>query len=311
MQLYLGVVPGIFPWLKEPSILRKMRRKKAGIMFSYWSFRKKIPHIISKGLHEYFSYEGPIMIDSGAYSAFNSGSIIRIEEYSSFLSKISIKNSDLIVNLDVIGNPMKSRQNWEFLTKKIDINILPVIHLPEKVNLYPSAKFVGLGGMVPAFKINQKGSVQDIVSWVVSLSIVPNRKYHGFGIGSPFHQIAFQEFFYSVDWIGWRRNAAVCSCYTPEGSIYIHEAREKKKKGKSLTPDLFEKYKPPFIDSYDLLHIPGTEGWIKRALWNAWWFLSADDSVNQIICSSYVRSLKNRIKQKKLELKTKKLDKFF
>ncbi|UCG02206.1 MAG: hypothetical protein JSW11_21770 [Candidatus Heimdallarchaeota archaeon] len=310
MRLYLGVVPGIFPWLKEDIIHKNMTRIYAGVIFSYWSFRKKIQNIISKGLHDYFSFDGPIMVDSGAYSAFNSGVNIDIDDYLSFISKIDMKDDDTIVNLDVIQNPRKSKQNWRYLTNKLDINVLPVIHLPEAGNSYFSEDYIGLGGMVPAFKINQTGSVKNVAAWLVSLDQTVNKKYHGFGVGSPYHQIAFLDFLYSVDWIGWRRNAAVCSCYTPEGSIYIHEARKKKKKGRRITEEIFNLYAPPFIDSYEMLYREGTEGWVNRALWNVWWFLLAKDYKGQIEVSSYVLSLKKTIRQTELEYRTMDLGQF-
>ena len=125
MQLYLGVVPGIFPWLEESNIHRKMVEKKVGIMFSYWSFRKKSPEIVSKGFHDYFSFDGGIMVDSGAYSAFNSGVNIQVEDYSSFLSKIHLQNDDIVINLDVIGNSKKSEQNWNYLKKRFDLKMGP------------------------------------------------------------------------------------------------------------------------------------------------------------------------------------------
>ncbi|UCE12627.1 MAG: hypothetical protein JSV04_10585 [Candidatus Heimdallarchaeota archaeon] len=231
------------------------------------------------------------MVDSGAYSAFNSGVNIKIKDYLSFISDISVQDTDIIVNLDVIGNQEKSKLNWTYLSKKLDV--LPVIHLPNLEDLYPSEKYIGLGGMVPSFKINQKGSVHDVATWVASLT--QNKKYHAFGIGSPYHQIAFNEFLQSADWIGWRRNAAVCSCYTPEGSVYIHEARKKKKRGRSMTTDLFQRYSPPFIDSYEKLCKKGTEGWINRALWNVWAFLHAEDYEKEINSSRYVISLKKRL----------------
>jgi hypothetical protein len=251
------------------------------------------------------------MIDSGAYSAFNSGLDIQIDDYLSFLHEIELNANDTIVNLDVIGNTRKSRQNWMYLTNKLDKTVLPVIHLPEKESDYFSVEFIGLGGMVPAFKINQTGSVQNVAEWLVSLHRAKNRKYHGFGVGSPFHQIAFLDFLYSVDWVGWRRNAAVCSCYTPEGSIYIHEARKKMKKGKKFTQELFDLYAPPFIDSYEMLHRKGTEGWINRALWNVWWFLVAIDYKSQIESSKYVSSLRRRIVWLQNEYRIMPLDQFF
>ena len=58
---------------------------------------------------------------------------------------------------------------------------------------------------------------------------------------------------------------------------------------------MFERYTPPFIDSYQVLHKPGTEGWINRALWNVWWFLIANDYHETIENSNYVQNLRRRI----------------
>ena len=112
MRLYLGVIPGFFPWVQEPMIKRQLMNQKNGIIFSYWQFRKLIPDIIKKGIHDFFSFDGPIMIDSGAYSAHNSDAKIKLKEYISFLTEISLGNSDIIINLDVIGKRKESKRNW-------------------------------------------------------------------------------------------------------------------------------------------------------------------------------------------------------
>lgn len=311
MQLYLGVVPGIFPWLKESAIHKEMAKRKAGIVFSYWSFRKYHEEIATRGIHGFFSYDGPIMLDSGAYSSFNSGVNIHVKDYCAFLSKIDIQIGDIVINLDVIGNSHKSKENWTYLTEKFDFSILPVIHFPEKNEFYTDELYVGLGGMVPAFKINQSGSVYDVIFWIITQNLKLKKKYHGFGIGSPYHQILFQDLLYSADWLGWRRNAAVCACYTPEGSTYIHEARKKIKKGKALSLELFEQYAPPFIDTYEMLYRPGTEGWNYRALWNVWWFLLAEDYKEQMESSKYIISIKKKIRQRMPKSKIRDLQPFF
>ncbi|WP_455142794.1 hypothetical protein [Candidatus Hodarchaeum mangrovi] len=298
MILYLGIVPGFFPHIEEALILKKMKEINAGLMFSYWTFRKFIPKIISKGIHDFFSYEGPIMIDSGAYSAFNMGISISCEDYANFLKKIDLKLKDKIVNLDLIGDYQKSFSNWKYLSKMIDTSIIPVIHFPEINSNYPNCKIIGLGGMVPSLKINQPGSIYNVGKWVVLISSKnPGKEYHGFGIGSPFNQIIFWNYLSSLDWIGWRRNAAVCECYTPEGSKTVTEARKKPTKRSSLSQSLFDQYKPPFIESFNLLSLPGTKGWKYRALWNVWWFLNCQNWQVVIDQSKYVRSMKERMRK--------------
>ena len=120
MKLYLGVVPGFFPWVKEPMIKERLLREKFGIIFSFWQFRRFLPKIIERGIHDYFSYEGPIMIDSGAYSAHNSDAKIELKKYISFLRNITLENNDIIVNLDVIGRKKESKRNWRILTNRLE-----------------------------------------------------------------------------------------------------------------------------------------------------------------------------------------------
>lgn len=295
MKLYLGITPNYYPYVEELLIEKKMREIDAGIIFSYWVFRKHKEEIYKKGIHDFFMFDGPIMVDSGAYSAWNSKVHLNHQEYSVFLNELKAREGDIFVNLDVIGDKFGSFSN--FLDLKRDLNylkipILPVFHYPSLDHHYAYEPYIGMGGMVRALKINETGSIYDLVEWIPKFDI--RQKYHGFGVGSPYNQIIFEDFLHSVDWMGWRRNAAICSVYTPEGSRTVQEAR-RKPKGKSMTPALFREYKPDFIDSYDLLHKKGTEGWNWRALWNVWQFLVAQEHKDQINKSDYVKRLKKMI----------------
>ncbi|MFX1538673.1 MAG: hypothetical protein ACFFDI_31180, partial [Promethearchaeota archaeon] len=194
-------------------------------------------------------------------------------------------------------DPESSEKNWNRLQQHLDYPIMPVFHYPHIIEYPSNIQYIGLGGMVTALKINLKGSVYDIAEWVMNLGIA--KDYHGFGVGSPFNQIIFENYLYSVDWIGWRRNAAQCNIYTPEGSREITEARKKISNHKSMNQELFEKYKPPFIDSYEFLYKNGTEGWNWRALWNAWFFLVAQDFKDQMLQSRYVQLVQKRMNRDK------------
>ena len=151
--------------------------------------------------------------------------------------------------------------------------------------------------MVSALKINEKGSVFDVAAWIAKLRTQGNQKFHGFGLGSPFHQIAFKDYLSSLDWMGWRRNAAIGDCYTPEGSRSILGVRKSKKARKYLSSELFSAYHPPFIDDIQLLQLPGKVGWENRALWNVWIFLSTEKYNHIISLSSYVNSIKKRMRR--------------
>jgi len=297
LKLYLGVVPGFFPWVQEPMIKKQLMKQNHGIIFSFWQFRRFIPDIIRRGIHDFFSYDGPIMIDSGAYSAHNSDVKIELKEYISFLTNISLENSDIIVNLDVIGKRTESKRNWVILTRELEHKVLPVLHFPSLESDYQHLAYIGLGGMVSALKINERGSVFDVASWIAKLRTQRNQRFHGFGLGSPFHQIAFKDYISSLDWMGWRRNAAIGDCYTPEGSRSISGVRRSKKTRKFLSNELFSAYHPPFIDDIQLLKLPGKFGWENRALWNVWIFLNTKKYDCLLSRSSYVNSIKKRMRR--------------
>lgn len=300
MKLYLGVVPKDRTWYNE-TILAKMKEIDAGIVFSYFIFRKETPRIIARGTHDYFDFDGSIMIDSGAYSAWGSNKIIHPKEYLDFLKQIQKNDNDIIVNLDTIGDPISTKSTWLYLKQHLDLPILPVIHCPSLVySGYENEEWIGLGGMVKSLKINEAGSIYDLVRWFPQLA--SGHKYHGFGMGSPLNQIIFENYLHSVDWMGWRRNAAVCSVYTPEGSRTVQEARKKPKRNRSMTPKLFKKYKPPFLEEYNSLYIQGTEGWKNRALWNIWHFLTAQESKNKINQNAYVNRLKTQLRKATLNV---------
>jgi hypothetical protein len=304
LKLYLGVIPGFFPWLQQPLIKKQMKKNNNGIIFSFWQFRKFIPEIVKRGIHDFFSYDGSIMIDSGAYSAHNLDIKIDLMEYISFLTRISIENYDTIVNLDVIGCRKESKGNWKNLTNTLECEVLPVVHFPSLRSDYQHSKYIGLGGMVSALKINEKGSVYDVASWIAKLRIQTDQKFHGFGLGSPFHQIAFENYLSSLDWMGWRRNAAMGDCYTPEGSRSIPGVRKSKRARKYLSSELFSSYHPPFIDEIQLLQLPGKSGWENRALWNVWIFLTTEKYSSILSHSNYVNSIKKRIRsEEKCRLK--------
>jgi len=292
MKLYLGITPKFWPWIEEPAIAEKMKEVNAGIIFSYWVFRKDIDFILSKGIADFFDWEGPVMIDSGAYSAYNSGVEINWLDYLSFLKRIEHNSNIVVVNLDVVGNHKKSQKNWNHLQQHLNYPIMPVFHYPDIIGYPKDIKYIGLGGMVRALKINEEGSVYDVAEWVTKLKV--QKDYHGFGIGSPFNQIIFENHLDSVDWIGWRRNAALGNIYTPEGSR-ITKARKRPNDHKPMEKHLFEKYKPSFIDSCELIDKKGTEGWNWRALWNVWHFLIAQTFKDQMMQSRYVQSVQWRM----------------
>jgi len=69
----------------------------------------------------------PILLDSGAYTAYTQGFEIDLDAYAEFLKTYSHYFAGCI-NLDVIGDGKRSYQNWKALRKR-GLDIIPVYHM--------------------------------------------------------------------------------------------------------------------------------------------------------------------------------------
>lgn len=76
------------------------------------------------------------MMDSGAYSAYNSGKVIDIDEYIEACKRLRASDPTLkeIIGLDVIGSAEGSRKN-SFYMKDKGVEIVPVFHFGEDFGL--------------------------------------------------------------------------------------------------------------------------------------------------------------------------------
>lgn len=71
----------------------------------------------------------PIMIDSGAYSAFQLKDTLELEEYVKYARRLQREMPGVvIVNLDVIGVAEESYRNWKKM-REAGIDALPVYHM--------------------------------------------------------------------------------------------------------------------------------------------------------------------------------------
>lgn len=108
------------------------------------SYNFLLSFAINKRFFEMFYQEGKnrIMIDSGAFSAWNSGAVIDREEYLAYLKTLPAEV--LKINLDVIPQTGSSReekescceqsfQNFLYLSKRVE-NVLPVHHYGEHID---------------------------------------------------------------------------------------------------------------------------------------------------------------------------------
>ena len=94
-----------------------------------------------------------ILIDSGAFTAWKQGKTIEVKEYSEWLKWVlSMGPLEGAFTLDVVGDPLRTRSQWEFLQGE-DLDTIPIFTPGEKwkaIDWYYAhgASIVAAGGLV-------------------------------------------------------------------------------------------------------------------------------------------------------------------
>ena len=126
------------------------------------------------------SYPGTkIMLDSGAFSAWNAGKQIDINKYIEFIRD---NNIDVYFNLDVIGDVEGTIANQRIM-EQAGLNPIPVFHYGEPFEyldylVEQGYTYIGLGGTVRK-SVKQRQEFFDEV-----FSRHPHIDYHGLGVTS-------------------------------------------------------------------------------------------------------------------------------
>lgn len=172
------------------------------VAYPYWTDRiaallREIPH--------------RLIVDSGAWTAFNSGKEITLDGYCRFLD--GLKGDFHAVQLDVFGQPEASWRN--FLTmRERGYDVMPVFTrgdtLERLEEMYSLTDYVMFGGVV------QGGGNKGYLKWIMERN--RGRKIHWLG----FTQIDFLKHYRptSVDsssWVPGRFGA--CAYYTGSGDL--------------------------------------------------------------------------------------------
>ena len=143
------------------------------ILCSYHYFKKK-QDVVKECLRKNYD----VLIDSGAFSAANSGKEIDIREYCEFILETGVVK---YAGLDVIGDAKATRDNTEFMIKECKLKPIPTFHMGSEISDldallgYP---YIALGGLVFSSGIT---SHCDAV-WAHLLKKAPKIKVHGFGL---------------------------------------------------------------------------------------------------------------------------------
>jgi hypothetical protein len=165
---------------------------KKRILCSYHYYKNKPKEIKDLILNHY-----DIFIDSGAFSAMNSGKTIDIDEYCKFLIET---NAVYYAALDVIGNAKATLENHKYMIKEYGLNPIPAFHMGSKIEeLKPLMEYnyIALGGLV--FSSGIMHHCDEV--WHYILTNKPNLKVHGFGLTNielmnryPWHSVDSSSF---------------------------------------------------------------------------------------------------------------------
>lgn len=193
------------------------RRNVQHILASYHYIHKgKRTEIIRTEAH-------PIFLDSGAFSAMNSGVEIDLRDYIQYVQAnrdiIEVVDGQLVASvLDAVGNPQKTYENQKAM-ELAGVKPLPCFHYGEDeryleyyVANYP---YITLGGMVPI-------STAQLFYWLDRLwekyltdgSGRPRTRVHGFGLTS--QDLMSRYPWFSVDSSSWQVIGSIGNILLPD-----------------------------------------------------------------------------------------------
>ena len=176
----------------EIAAIRQARPSR--LLLSYFYFRRKnLSEFISR-----LGYRPEILIDSGAWSAFNSGVEISVVNYMNYLQA----NRDLIdqyISMDVIGDSDLSLYFWLIMRQK-GFRPIPVYHYKEDEKFLKyyarRSEIIAIGGTVPEPNKRIVAEWTRLIAWTY-----PEIKFHL--LGSSSRKIIDTVDLYSVDSSTW------------------------------------------------------------------------------------------------------------
>lgn len=191
-----------------------------------------------------------LLIDSGAFSAKNSGAEISLDEYMDFLFK-NEKRLFGYIALDVIGDPVATEQNLNTMLKA-GLKPIPVLTLTEgeeRMNyLFTLSEWVALGG----FRRPRKGAAPDDYI-AMKMKWANGRHVHWLGYTRQPQLLAWKP--YSCDsasWAGALMYGRV-AVYMGNGRWRNFDKNEFHKKRLVLDLELMKRFSHYEIDTKDLL----------------------------------------------------------
>lgn len=195
---------------------------KKNFLMSYYYLKSKSE---DKLISLFSSLEGEyeiFMLDSGAFSAWNSGSVISLFEYIDFIKKYCQYFTHVIC-LDVIDNPILSEVNYLIMMQELkgfDLTVIPVFHSGEPFSVldYMVKKEYKYLGISPNNSWQEKRKNE----WLTRVF----SRYDFEKLGIKTHALGYQSVrgllyfpFTSTDAITWRIGASYGHVINPDLSL--------------------------------------------------------------------------------------------
>ena len=195
-----------------PAVDRTLRMSlKPALLVSYVYLDKFLEH------QEEYNYRN-WSLDSGAFSAHNSGTAIDLNEYIKVCKRLLKEDKTLVevFALDVIGDHKASLRNAEIMWAA-GVPAIPTYHIGEPVDAllhiaktYPK---IAIGGVA-----NIKGTVKTKFAQACFSRVWP-KMVHGFGFGSEAHILQFP--FHSVDATNWELGPCAFGRWASFGNMSV------------------------------------------------------------------------------------------
>jgi hypothetical protein len=176
------------------------------LSFHYRNFytKKQVTRFRQLGLH--------LFLDSGAFTAWNKGIEIDIDEYIQYIKDNYIGK---YIVLDVIGDPEKTYFNLNYMKEK-GLMPVPVFHIDSDIKYLKRLvddgyKYICLGGSVGR---NRKKREE---FFSMCFNEFPNVYFHGLGMTDPKLMLKYPWF--SIDSTTWLNGRKYCKLSTMDGQI--------------------------------------------------------------------------------------------
>lgn len=154
-----------------------------------------------------------LVIDSGAFTAWKQGKVVKIEEYCDFIKSMPIQPWRYF-NLDVVGNPEQSLANYEYMLRQ-GLQPIPIFTRGERYEMldhyYETSDVVGIGGLVGTK--NRTNIIKKVMRHV------KGKKIHWLGFSDLEYLIHFKP--YMCDSTSWSTLARYAA-----GRIYLGNGKQ-------------------------------------------------------------------------------------